>query len=356
MVILDAADEAFYRMRRPSHTQLENVGTDLTNKNEQNKDLIDSLAENPADSAVDMDDSFYDSFRWLDEDDDLDLTLDDYHHAVTETAFPPVLGTHRTPSFRRTVSLTSLRPRQASISLRPPQSSHSTVSPIGSGLGSRPLSTIFTPRHERQSSVVSLESSALHYQDPEARLKLRVYLASPQKFDEAVEFGFPSLDNTTFVQPAAPAGTGRRTQETERSFLDDAVSVLPRDYEDDKEEELSLADTESPRTPQDHIFQYSRPSKKSSVERQGVLRPHILRTSPDPYAQGAPGGREMTLHMTLTRPDLRTDTDIKPSAAKMDDPLKLSDLLLSDERHPIWDTPPEDKSKIKKLWKKLTSR
>jgi hypothetical protein len=362
VVILDAADEALYRLGRQPNTSMGSLRTDPTYQSGQNKNndsKTHSAAEPSIDSAVDMSDSFYDSFRWLDEDDDLDLTLDDYHNAVAETTHTPPPGSRRAPSFRRTLSLTSLKPRRPSLSLRPPQSSHSTVAPVGSGFGARPLSTLLAPRHQRSCSVSSIEPSAKHYQDPEARLKLRVYLASPQKFDEAIEFGFPSLENTTIVQPTASGGTTttttRRTEETERSFLDDAASS-PYEDDEDKDEDISLAEPDSPRTPQDAVFPLKRPSQQSSIDRSGMVRPHILRNSPDLYAQSPPGGREMTLHMTLTRPDLRTETEVKTAPAQNDDPLKLSELALSDERHPIWDSAPEDRSKMKKLWKRLTSR
>ncbi len=363
VVILDAADEALYRLGRQPNNSIRTLRTDATYQSGQNnnrsKDLPNSSAEPPAHSAVDMDDTFYDTFRWLDEDDDLDLTLDNYHHAVAETTHTPPPTSKRVPPFRRTLSLSSLRPRRSSLPLRPPPSSHSTVAPPGPGQGARPLSSLLATRHERQASVSSIEPSAQHYQDPEARLKLRVYLASPQKFDEAIEFGFPSLDSPTVVQPAAPpTATTRTTEETERSFLDDAASS-PLEDEEGKDEEMSLADTDSPRTPQDAMFQSPGPSKQGSLDRRtGVLRPLILRPSPDPCAQSPPGGREMTLHMTLTRPDLRTETERKPAPApaKSDDPLQLSGLPLSDERHPIWDSGAEDRSTMKKLWKKLTSR
>lgn len=357
VVILDASDQALYRLGRQPNTSTGALRTDTTFQTGQkhNKsDLSDTGAEPSIDSAVDMDESFYDSFRWLDEEDDLDLALDDYHHAVTETTLTS-FGSRQSPSFRRTLSLTSLKPRQNSFSLDRPQSSHLNAAPVVSGLGTRPLISLLAPRHHRSASVSSIEPSAKHYQDPEARLKLRVYLASPQKFDEAIEFGFPSLESTAFAHPILPAASSRRIEETERSFLDDDASS-PHEDEEDRYGDGSSTNTDSPRTPQDAIFQSRRPSKQSSLDRSGIARPHILRHSLDPYAQSAPGGREMTLHMTLTRPDLRTDTEINLEPAKTDDPLKLSELPISDDKHPIWDSALEDRSKMRKLWKRLTSR
>lgn len=283
------------------------------------------------------------------------MTLDDYHNAVVETARPQTAGRPHPSSFRRTLSLTSLKPRRPSLSPIPLPSCQKAVTPISPGTATRPLSSLLTHTHKQHASVSSIDPSAKHYQDPAARLKLRVYLASPQKFDEAIEFGFPSLEIVGPVQPAPPAGTPRRTEETERSFLDDTASLHHED-EGDADDGGSLADSESPRTPQDTIFQSQRTSKQNSIDRSGMPRLHVLRTSPDSYVQSPTGGREMTLHMTLTRPDLRTATEIKPAPAKNEDPLKLSELPISDERHPIWESIPEDRSKMKKFWKKLTSR
>lgn len=367
LVILDAADEALYKLGRQPNTSMGSLRTDTTfqsitnnsnrNRNRNRNNITNPVTEPSVEPAVGMDDTFSDSFRWLDEeDDDLDLALDSYHNAVSETTPISSPASGRSPSFRRTLSLTVLKPRRPSLSLKPPQSSHSTFAPPGSGVGARPLSSLLAPLHQRSASVSSIEPLAQHYQDPEARLKLRVYLASPQKFDEAIEFGFPSLESTTWMQPVAPpTASSRRTEETERSFLDDAVSSPPDD-EEDRDDDVSVADTDSPRTPQDTMFHSSCPSKQSSLDRSDVVRPHILRSSPDTHIHTRPGGREMTLHMTLTRPDLRRDTDVTTAPTESDDPLKLSDLPLSDERHPIWDSVPEDRFRMRTLWRKLISR
>ncbi len=354
VVILDASDEALYRLGRQPHTSLRSLRTDAAFQDQHRNHSTN--AEPVDDSAVDMDDSFYDSFRWLDEEDDLDLTLDDYHNAITEASHNAPTSDRRVPSLRRALSLTSLRTRRNSLSTKRPLSSHSTIAPLGSGLGARPLSSVPAPLQQPQSSVSSIEPSAQYYQDPEARLKLRVYLASPQKFDEAIEFGFPSLESMKSAQPPVPTAGSRKTEETEHSFLDDAASSSPQEEEDDRDDDMSLTDIDSPRTPQDTIFHPSRPSKKNSLDRNGPWRPHILRTSPEPFTQGPPCGREMTLHMTLTRPDLRTETNLTHMPPQSNDPLTLGHPPLSNERHPVRDSVSEDRSKMRKLWKKLISR
>ena len=329
-----------------------------------------------------MDDSFYDSFRWLEEEDELDLTLRDYHNAVIETSGTTTAACPTKPSFRRTLSLSSLRRRRPSFSAKPPPSGQSMTAPFGSGAPARPLSALLAPISKHKRTASTIDPTAQYYQDPEARLKLRVYLASPQKFDEAIEFGFPSLGipGPTVTIPA-PFASPKCTDESARSFLDDAASLAPDD-EGDKDEEASVADSDSPPTPQDPTFQPRRPSKqyRDSFDRPGLLRPHILHypSETNPVA----GNREMTLKMTLTRPDLRTDAqDIqsqslphpqpypqnqahpdpyKPNSPprrsiKDEDPLRLGQLPNPGaDRNAIWDSMPEEDSRMKKFWKKLT--
>lgn len=366
LVMLDAADEALYRRGRLPSTSMSPLPSRTTplshleQKESMNLAGAATADEPTAGPLLDMDDSLYHSFRWLDEDDDLDLTLDHYHDAVAATTSPPTQRRYRRiPDLRRTLSLNSVKPRRSSLSHKlDPLSGLSTAPSPGSTIqkptrhSSNPLAD---PLRTRQCSLSSIDPSAKHYQDPEARLKLRVYLASPQKFDEAVEFGFPSLEDTTFRPPAAPSAVARNTPEPERTFLDDAASS--KSDEDDNDGGLSLTETDSPRTPLDAALQSSsRPSQKNSMDRTAALRPLVLRTSPEPYAQNPPGGREMTLHMTLTRPDLRIGMDTITASADGEDPLKLADLVLADERLLPWDSVTEDQSKMKHWWKKITTR
>ena len=61
----------------------------------------------------------------------------------------------------------------------------------------------------------------------------------------------------------------------------------------------------------------------------------------------------MTLHMTLTRPDLRTTDEGRHPDVVGEDPLRLSALPFSDEHQPIWDSLPPDGSRIRRLWRRL---
>lgn len=155
-------------------------------------------------------------------------------------------------------------------------------------------------RHNPKASVTSIDVAAAHYQDPEARAMLRTCLASPQKFDEAVEFGFPAVD--------ASNGLSRRTStRLSHRVLSDDNDKLKTFLSDDRSstysEDLSMPDPESPKTPQildkDSIQALELPFDFD--ERQFKLA--------DGYLHAPAHSREMTLRMTLTRPDLRAQED-----------------------------------------------
>ncbi|KAF5971770.1 hypothetical protein FBULB1_9066 [Fusarium bulbicola] len=262
-------------------------------------------------SDIKRSDSFYDSFRWLDDEEGLDLRLylDDYHINLREEI--PVPNKSRRPSFRRHLSINKLpfgKPSvnglgegPASPTALPPSASHS--SSVGSSghvrkkSRARALSLISANRQTPLASpsplTPPLDPSAAHYRDPEARKKLRAYLASPQKFDEAIEFGFSSKDG-----PRPHTGFNKASAyepDRLRSFLEDDRSSR---YSDD----ASAAEPDSPKTPQlfdktPHIR-----SLRSSNEHSSYSRGE--KSIYDPAAS-----REMTLRMTLTRPDLRQSED-----------------------------------------------
>ena len=109
------------------------------------------------------------------------------------------------------------------------------------------------PKHGASESISSIDPSATHYQDPEARLKLRVYLASPQKFDEAIEFGFPSIEGVSTIadkENRHPRKISREKNacrsplaEKTETFLDDDNISLSDD------DDASMLDPDSPLTP-----------------------------------------------------------------------------------------------------------
>ncbi|KAI0489558.1 hypothetical protein F4859DRAFT_156279 [Xylaria cf. heliscus] len=246
-----------------------------------------------------------DSFSWLDEDDDLDLrlTFDDYH---TDLKPRPATTTGPPSLFRRRLSVNKLSFGRSSVSSRPDTKDSSCTEhapiPAHSRRKSRALSLI-TPKHGPQPSIVSIDADAAHYQDPDARHKLRAYLASPQKFDEALQFGFPAnTDHSVMLSGALP----RRSRSFSRGLFmassEKLKTFLADDHSSIYSEETSIPDSESPRTPH-----------TPETQPQGI-KPFNLPSHNDAFAsnltagygQGLIASREMTLRMTLTRPDLRS--------------------------------------------------
>ncbi|KAL9945523.1 hypothetical protein D7B24_009010 [Verticillium nonalfalfae] len=255
-------------------------------------------------------DSFYDSFRWLEEDDELDLRLhlDDYHANLRQELPPPTKS--RRPSFRRHLSITKVPFGRSSISSGRPGTTHATTPtspaypPSSSPLAnptvhvrrkSRALSLI-SPKQSPKDATTGSDPAAAHYQDPEARQKLKLYLASPLKFDEAVQYGFPSTEGAVKEMKTSEDDViVPKMQEKPRTFLADDKSSI---YSD----EMSAAETDSPKTP--HAFEKPavRPLRVP-IDSEGPDKPV------DEGSVGAPSSREMTLRMTLTRPDLRANED-----------------------------------------------
>lgn len=329
-VILDAADEAIYRKRASrlfAPISATALGPDINTPSLSRQPSMDSLqSENfrsrrARDSEVP--ESFYESFRCLDEDEDLDLRLflDDYHANLRET-LPKSQKKELRPSFRRHLSVTGLPFGRPSVSSSRPATKDTDSTPASpltdqpptsvptppllSRRKSRTLSLI-TPRHASRDSVISvIDPAASHYQDPEARLKLRVYLASPQKFDEAIEFGFPSTKDETPIigKDVLPP---RKRQSRQNLTDDDNLRSFLADTDDEDDDEGHLdsdqetsPDSDAPKTP--HPYDMKSPMR--------VAPEHIhARSTSDGYIQAHPSSREMTLRMTLTRPDLRANEE-----------------------------------------------
>jgi hypothetical protein len=232
-----------------------------------------------------------------------------------------------------------------------------------------------TSRPSVDTTITAIDPDAMYYQSPEARSKLRQYLISPQKFDEALAFGFPSTPTTIDTPGLEEDGTHRKFSTTStdtKTFLkDDTISLSDRP--DDCLDALSNGtggsdgDTDAPATPADPDWSWRTPrypqNKRFSIfdafdsdslpsldlkfqpELFGLpLRPSEGKPRPAQLqAQALPQGRaslvynlpansnstsmlqlssrvasplaspnvnrEMTLRMTLTRPDLRASED-----------------------------------------------
>ncbi|KAJ5212732.1 uncharacterized protein N7498_004378 [Penicillium cinerascens] len=355
-LILDAADEAFYRRPSIRGHRLSNDShlSEATLAGGQPSTVFyesDSEYEDVPDRK--MDQSFYDSFRWLDEDGDLDLSLDEYHAHVADSATGR-FKSRRRPSFRRSFSISTHALRHRPTASVPPRLVTSPSIPPPSPIGStrrsisRPSSRR-QPSHAPRSSTSSIDPGAQYYQDPDARLKLRVYLASPQKFDEAIEFGFPSSDqNKEVVTPELPSTPKPVTVSPEctGTFLEDddgtIVGSPGGSFDESSTSRLPLQMRESPSPSVDNPSLLQR--RQSSLPGSKV------------GPQRLPGNREMTLKMTLTRPDLRTDSPSSSPKAPQEDPLQLAALPPADRSQHIWDSDLDEQGMVKKMWRKLLRR
>jgi hypothetical protein len=374
-VILDAADEAIYKASRRASRNLTPLFDPSTPSTPRSS--MDSTRYNNEDSTSSMAAAMYESFRWMDEETDLDLKLclDDYHANLDGVVIPSPTSNRR-PSFRRQMSISKMPFGRNSISSLQPRSPK-FESTNHNRQKSRALSLI-SPKHAPHDSISSIDPNATHYQDPEARLKLRVYLASPQKFDEAIEFGFPSMDGPADGADKENKPPKRLSKDVSRikisassergkSFLDDGASL----FEDD----ASLLEPDSPLTPlgadSELRGQYRTLSTsgskvgKNSLDfaHLGITKPTLVK-QPESYTQAMAGSREMTLRMTLTRPDLRADESALYGWQTSKSPLREASLALDDDekyavKGPLggpdgWG-PEKENGGFKRFWNKVKS-
>ncbi|KFL60781.1 uncharacterized protein TERG_11802 [Trichophyton rubrum CBS 118892] len=226
---------------------------------------------------------------------------------------------------------------------------------------SRPTPPPLIPPYLPHTSHGSVDHPAQFYQDPEARLKLRVYLASPQKFDEAIEFGFPSLEHNDNLGTPFSFDRKWKMQEspTSSSFID-SESIAPFDSTASASGPPSPRTAVRPKTSGDlkpDSNQSSSTWRNPSVCDSVNSRPSCSSRRPIIVGSSGPmGSREMTLKMTLTRPDLRSSeltSSPKSSMTAEEDPLKLADLPV-DEKAPVWEKP--EKTSMKSVWRKITGK
>jgi hypothetical protein len=270
-------------------------------------------------------------------------------------------------SFRRTLSLTNipLRSSISSVPLSPEPLSARGTAPWHQRAHSQSLSGRRSS-HTPQAPVFDPE--ATHYRDAETRKKLQ-FLASPQKFDEAVEFGFPSTsgdDTMPSRYQLPPISTDARnfSRDMQTFLKDDRMSFLDDNEEENKGLESdaeSVADFDSPVTPSSVGLSFRHHSRKqssnfsSSMDSNGV-----------PLIHPVPGrlNREMTLRMTLTRPDLRADEEQlygwQGQKTTKDDPFALDDLPLSDDMNgtkgPFYVKPKPHGNLVSRLFKRTSKK
>jgi len=355
-VIVDATDEAFYRLGRPVNRSVPTLRTSYSTGTSTSPSS--SKAEGHIDSAVDMDDAMMDSFRWMEDDSGLDLTLDDYHRHVVDAAKPATKAVTRKPSFRRTLSLTNmpfcgnLTPSASKLQRDMPPTQ--LPRPTARDEYERTRTVLKVPT--KIGSEAAIDSAARHYQDPEARLKLRVYLASAQKFDEAIEFGFPALEEKSDTLRRPSLSRQHQTAPTVLTFYDDeTVSLF--DTLDDGDDvaslpEKDLSNSRSNNTTPTKLHHHPSTNQASTDPKSPSLNVTTGLKPTEPYAQLLSGSREMTLRMTLTRPDLRATEKVQ--YAKGDDPLALQQLPPVTHGRDIWDTPSRNSGRVRKLWRKVS--
>jgi hypothetical protein len=363
-VILDAADEAIIRNRRASRNM--SPSSDLPSPTSPS--LIDSIDMADFDTekqAVPA--AFYESFRWMDEEQDLDLklVLDDYHANLDGAVIPTPESTRR-PSFRRTLSVSKMPFGRNSLSVQP------RIPKINTN-HNRAIS-LMAPRNAILDSVSPIDPNATHYQDPEARLKLRVYLASPQKFDEAIEFGFPSMDEIANDKENEPPRLTREEESISPSTRRSDNPYILKDidvtclFED--EDDISMLDPDSPLTPMDKDIGFRtqlrptppvRASKLSAdLTNSSVIRPVIMKR-PESYSHGMTRSREMTLRMTLTRPDLRDENAIYGWQSSSSTSPQREEVQSTEMRGPFggidgWETMERDNGVVKRFWNKVRAQ
>lgn len=283
-----------------------------------------------------------------------------------DTMSPPLSHQNSRTTYRRTLSLTNipLRTSTSSISFSPEPSSARGTASWHQRAHSQSLSGRRSS-HTPQAPVFDPE--ATHYRDAETRKKLQ-FLASPQKFDEAVEFGFPSTNGNDATPPRyqlPPISTDARnfSRDMQTFLRDDRISFLEdnddenRGLESDSE---SVADFESPVTPSSVgvSFRYhgrKQSSNFSSMDSNGVPLIHPVNGRLN---------REMTLRMTLTRPDLRADEEQlygwQGQKNIKDDPFALEDLPLSDDMNgtkgPFYVKPKPHGNLVSRLFKRASKK
>ncbi|KAG8530784.1 uncharacterized protein KY384_004141 [Bacidia gigantensis] len=379
-----------------------------------------------------MDDAMRDQLHCLDKDFDLNLasTLDDYHQFYAERVVKR--PSNHKPSFRKVMSLSSI-PLASSAQTPPPLPTKSSFTATATPQQSTtPVSPSFPPSvhsfsrpkrtssHKSNPSTLTTEAAATYYHDPSTRLMLRAF-ASPQKFDEGVEFGYPQLRSSESNQSSRPSLSQRRkyattdgharTTSAQQTFLDmsspSIIDTLDVSSEDELESEAddnedaetrSLPDRHSPYTPEDAHFPQSyllSPSATSQPSLTTFLhqdlqpppmpsKPVLRRDHSAPLEELLSGNRDMTLKMTLTRPDLRagerhTSPIIesgsrggskgasKSTGSDFQDPFALEQLPRFKDSSSgtgvglgpasIWDTlPPVKESGLRKMWRKVSGK
>lgn len=317
--------------------------------------------------SINMPEAVQDTFRWLDSEETLDLHLSFANTTIDDGPFgalsaakkpnPPPISQPKRSLSQRVVSRRRSSPRRAS----PPPRQHQALQRTKSKSGPRPS------QDSVATAVLPAETEATFYQDPAARSKLRV-LASPQKFDEAVEFGFPS------TKPTKPTTSDKPKEKSAEKADDGGAQTFFDDGDDaslvEDRTDVSTPDGDFPLTPSEPDGTFRSPhsvafAKAKPPEWVYVAKPTLGHKYADPVINIGADNREMTLRMTLTRPELRADDEALygwQNQAK-DTLLALEELPpCADESAPAmgpfggidgWGSSPKDDGLVKKLWRRV---
>ncbi|KAI5303528.1 hypothetical protein KEM56_007460 [Ascosphaera pollenicola] len=299
-----------------------------------------------ADSAIEIDDCL---IHCLDTH-DIDLTLNNYTDHVSDA-----YSWKASPDSRKKHTRGASLCRNWAISPKttPEQDegeeSEDNIMPSPSKIRPRSPSTPDLHRSWISQSVPDGVKKAHHYQDPEARWKLRVFLSDPENFDEAVQHGFPAggvmSDNpeTSYLPPTPPH---------------EPAYVLPppiihRHHARSRTLSKSRDSLASSLDRMDHSPRPGSSASKPLSERLKGKRSAVPLTHESRPSEVSEG-REMTIKMTLTPSDLREENEQSFSSTDVERPTFVSDLSIMDEGHSIWnDMPVADNGMLRRIWRKL---
>ena len=286
-----------------------------------------------------------DGLGWLEDESELDLDLGHYH--TTERAEAPTVATPRR-SFRRNLSLSSLR--RNSITPLHSQSALSRLNTPSSQYDFKPTSPHGSRfAHRPNESVASVDPRATWINDPAARQKLR-NVASAQ-------FGLAVSHTSERGSIERPMTSPRPVQYGGRTFFADDTPSLSNDEGDSQDELETLRD---PKTPDEAVFQHDR-KRETMINEHISPRPHAVHSYTEPCMRPSPLDDEMTIHMTLTRPDLRSPgnetTAATSSIVQSIAPAQHTASPTMNNSTSIWDSlPPVEESKVRRLWNRLKNR
>ncbi|KAF2773432.1 hypothetical protein EJ03DRAFT_131742 [Teratosphaeria nubilosa] len=288
---------------------------------------------------------------------ELSRQLSEVSKLESELAFFPTSSTRRSS----TTTTASARPQSEkpkrksfrALSLIPVALPPPTLSPVPTlpKVNIKNFSRLSKPKTERSPRNIDTPApaTAKYYQDPDARRQLRTYLASAQKFDELLEFGWPSTSPISSMSASTEGPSS--IQRSESAMSHDSV------------------DTRGPATP---TFSLDQIAVQPVFYDHAVGLPLRLDDSDSRNDQSSDAfngsRREMTIRVTLTRPELRSNcggskTEIQDSDVDVveADPLALEPLPVCEDAtgaHGAFATHLDgpQKKALGKVWKTLRRR